>query len=708
MENRKILNLDNLKEIIGEKKSFKSLNINLSDDEKVSIQKENPEYIQPYLSNPDIGLGIQISQSPKVILISAPGASGKSQLCSFLSSSIGIPVVNLSKCRQVGTHSLTGMLTDAFGPYGYAIFSGALHNGEQSLIIDAIDEGILKSGMTGFEAFLDDVLKYISPNYVSVIMLGRPQSIENVALYLDSKKIPFSTLQIASFSREQAECFIDKKVAPLKKFEKPYKELRDYILQSIGSFFLQQKEAEESFLGYAPVLDAITTAIKQGNDYNAMLSDLKAKASSGLDIVIDIVKYILNREKELKVNRQGIAPLESRLSKEHYQRAITNVYVSIEQCKAVLKRVYNEKYEISISDDPSVNAEFNLNLNGFITDHPFLINRSFQNIVFESYVLASLMYEDPDNLYLEYYLSEYYKDNYMLFFIYSNLYGNSDIQPQFISTLYRSIISFDSASDTAYTDIIRTDDLGTHTLLFRRNLDGLQYQTEFTAIVPDNFKLDLGPVVSNILVDSEQLVLNTVRKSTEFVSPVTILCKELNVGGEIFISKQPGGKENKDNFVNKVDICTERIRIDYNQFGTPTIQINSPEVLLNIDCQTGIQRPFAEYQTKIESLKTNLTEEEDKVFVKLRKILITFRSHSKGTMARYKNKIEDSRISGNKYGEKIIEMLLEKNVIQEANNNFYELNRENTANVLGLTFDQLKNATLNPKMKSFISLILNS
>ncbi|MDE6553325.1 MAG: hypothetical protein K2K98_10315 [Muribaculaceae bacterium] len=706
-KDRKTITLHGLKTIIGEKVQLDTLGINLPEDEVVSIKKDNPKYIQPFLFNPNIGVGTDIDKQPQIVLISAPGASGKSWLCDHLSSSIGIPVANLSKCRQVGTHSLTGMLIDAFDSEGYARFCHELKSGRQAFIIDALDEGILKSGMSGFEAFLDDVLRYTYPGSVSIIMLGRPQSVENVALYLDSKNISFSILQIASFSRTQADEFIDTKVAPSNRFQKPYKDLKEYILESIGSFFVQQKEAEESFLGYAPVLDAICIAIKQRNDYNAMLSELKSKSRSGLDIVIDIVNNIVQREKNDKINNQSIKPLENRLTTDQYQRALSDVYTSIEQCKAVLKRVYNEAYEISISEDPSINSEFNVNLNGFIADHPFLINRSFQNIVFESFVLASLIHEDPNNVYLEDYLCERYRDNYMLIFIYNNLYPYSKINPQFISTLYRSFISFDNTTDFASTDIVRIDDEGKHSAFFRRMLDGLPFNAEFSVTIPENFNIDFGPVISNLLLDSDLTIVNSIRKSTEFVAPVTIICKGFNAGGEIYISKQSSVKDSREEQLNRVDICVEKITLDYNKYGTPKIQINSPDLSLNIDCKSKTERPFVDYQTDISPIKTNLTDEEYKVFVKLRKILITFRSHSKGTMARFKDKIEDSRISGNKYGEKIIDRLLETNVVREADNNFYELNREETANVLGLTFDQLKRASMNPKMKEFITSIVD-
>ena len=71
---------------------------------------------------------------------------------------------------------------------------------------------------------------------------------------------------------DKAKEFIDKRIKKVKDenevYNPKYKEIRDYIIDTIGCFFKNQSDInhqKKSFIGYAPVLLAISDYIKGVN-----------------------------------------------------------------------------------------------------------------------------------------------------------------------------------------------------------------------------------------------------------------------------------------------------------------------------------------------------------------------------------------------------------------------------------------------------------
>lgn len=89
-------------------------------------------------------------------------------------------------------------------------------------------------------------------------------------------------------------------------------------------------------------------------------------------------------------------------------------------------------------------------------------------------------------------------------------------------------------------------------------------------------------------------------------------------------------------------------------------------------------------------------------YIKLRKIIICFRSHSKGSMARYKGKIGSSRLIGSDMGPIVLNSLIESGIIDDSDNIMYFLNRDKLSEVLGVTYDEIKSNKLTPKISSFL------
>lgn len=693
-----------LLEQIGAKTTLSNLGIVQSHTvNSIDIKKDFPEYIEPVLTFPLEGCDTPLDAYPKIVLVSAAGATGKTAMCRHLSSKLNIPVFDLGIAREVASNSLTGSLFKEFGT-DFSKYLSAVQGGQQSLIIDALDEGLAKSGSNAFFAFIDDVISIASSSYgntIPVIMLGRTQTISNLSDYLDKKGTTYTWLQISAFTRDQADKYIDQKVKPLEKYSIAYKELKEYIFNAIGSFVTNQSKVADNFLGYAPVLEAIAAALRQDSNYKGQLEEYKQNNTKGISFILDVIRKIIKREKEEKVN-VFIDKFKNDLSVNEYDHAIKNTYGDLDQCKALMECIYGETFQMTVSNEARINAEFSRKTRAFIEDHPFLNVDRFENTVFESYVLARLMIEDPENPFLELYLTDKYRDAYMLYYFMIELIYDKQLTWRYIPYIYRSLISLDKRDDYGQTSIIRNVNSEECSVLMTREKDNKSFICISTIDTDKSF--NPGNVLSNITIDCPAIGIILDKLSTEIIPPVVCLCDSIKVASDIIINQQPcDGNEGLND--NNVTIECTKFNLDFQSGHRPSLTINGNNVDLSINCTNKLISPFDKYFSDSD-ISEDFNEDFKAAFAKLRKILITFRSHSKGSMARYKWKINDARISGHDVGKLLIDRLLKTGIIEEKGIMYY-LNRDKTAQLLGLTFDKLKTTSPTPQMAQFLNEVIN-
>lgn len=691
-------------QLIGEKIALSNLGVEQNHTvDSINIKQDFPEYIEPLLTFPLEGCDTPLEAYPKIVLVSAAGATGKTAMCRHLSSKLNIPVFDLGIAREVASNSLTGALFKEFGP-DFSKYLSAVQNGQQSIIIDALDEGLAKSGSNAFFAFIDDVISIASStfgNTIPVVMLGRTQTISNLSDYLDKKGTTYTWLQISAFTRDQADQYIDQKVKPSEKYSVAYKELKEYIFNAIGSFVTSQSKVADNFLGYAPVLEAIATALRQNTNYKGLLEEYRQNNTKGISFILDVIKEIINREKTEKVN-VFINEIKNDLTVKEYDQAIKNAYADLDQCKALMECIYGENFQINVSNEARINSEFSRKMSAFIEDHPFLNGNRFENTVFESYVLARLMIADPDNPFLELYLTDKYRDAYMLYYFMIELAYDKQLIWKYIPYIYRSLISLDKRGDYGQTSIIRNDNSEECSIFMFRGKDNKFFICLST--IDSNKSFTPGNILSNLTIDCPSINVTLDKLSTEIIPPVVCFCDSLRVASDIVINPPLyDGDECLKN--NNVTIECNKFNIDFQSGHRPSLTINDNDVDLSINCANKLIPPFDRYFSASD-IPGDFSEDFKAAFVKLRKILITFRSHSKGSMARYKWKINDARISGHDIGKLLIENLLKKGIIEDKGI-MYHLNRDKTARLLGLTFDKLKTTSPTPQMAKFINEIIN-
>lgn len=367
------------------------------------------------------------SAAPSVILIEARAAVGKSMLARHLAWQAGAPLWDLSQV-YVGSGTLWGSLARAFGPQQLNRVIGQMLVGEFVLIIDALDEAEMHAGGAAFDAFLIELRDmFATPRRSpSAVILGRAETIEYVDLFLGGQ-VPSRRYRIMDFERERACAFVDRRLdyglvtgpgftpGANRKREPVYIEARDRLFDFLADRLLSAAHGPpaagglsgpgeqaahvgewtartRSFLGYAPVLEAIAEYLASYSaSYQALIADLGAmerdpynSGSAQWTMLRTIVRQLLAREQRKVVDQLR------KMIPDSGDIEWTRVYTPQEQCAHILGRLTGRQELLHAGPDMpgEAKARYRDLLRNAIPNHPFLCSSGYANVVFRDYVHA--------------------------------------------------------------------------------------------------------------------------------------------------------------------------------------------------------------------------------------------------------------------------------------------------------------------------------
>lgn len=702
------IGLETLERVIGRNK-FQPFNYELDAASDFILYKEaHEEFISPLFSVLQ-KINCDKWTESQVILIAAVGASGKSWLSDQLSYDLKCPKIDLGKMSVVASYSLTGIINRKLGVKYAGEYMVALQQGEKGLVIDALDEGYQKTNTNGYFDFLDDVISML-PNSshkgtIPIILLGRINAVELAALHLSEKGCSVAILTIEPFTIEKAKTFIDKRIGKDKSYDKKYQEIRDYIIDSIGCFFKNQSEINlqrARFIGYAPVLLAISDYINGINNYHKEINSLKSSNKQSVFLIIDIIERILKRDKKEKIDELLLKDIVKHRDEDFQNKVLSEVYRSEEQCARVLYFMLNRQYNFSLIDDEDFKSRYEKNICEWIQEHPFLNGRKPANIVFESYILSKLAMMSQYKKDVYDYLSTSYNNSYIFFHIFNALHRGKTIELPIVPYLYESLEALEDKECKYSFELFLDEKMDDGSMLLEANFDNEiieeteDYQYSVIAYEDEEFKI--GAYLSNANIDIP-ISVSFCAHRTELTSPVYVSCKSLIVRSEEIITNSRGEKNETGIVIETNEITTQTekgILPDIKSFGERT--------KLMIVCMDELSYPFLNYQSKnaLSGLK-DLSYEEKEYYMKMRRLIIMFRSHSKGELAKYYMKI-DKRIGRKEYGKPVLEALLNKHIIYKKGVMYY-IDSKAMNKHLGVSFDGIKEGIINDKIKNFISSI---
>lgn len=477
----------------------------------------------------------------------------------------------------------------------------------------------------------------------------------------------------------------------------PYQLVRDFIIESVEFLFKStsdiNKKQFQSFIGYAPVLQSIVILLNKANDFNALLEELKAKDDRGINLIITIVEHILIRDKNMKVRPLFLDKILADRPKEFAAQISEKAYSIEEQCARILFQELSIPTHFKISEDELFNKKYEEKIGEWVKEHPFIQGGKIQNVVFECYIIAKLMINEDFTQQVIEYLNGKYKDAFMLFFIYEKLSTQKKILPQFLPFLYSSIKSLDdNKSHTITTIEENSEDMSGNLMVEFTNSGDTGIKYEFSVHVPDGDTISFSPNLSDIYIDAPiDIVLKN--KRVEFTGPVTIICSDLTINATEFVINK--GKENED----LIHLEVQSLKIDYSTGQVPQL-INHTDDLNNFIIISNERPPFPFGEFHISDIEAIDGSIEEK-YLRLRKIILLLRSHSKGGMAKYKDAIHHKRVLRNEMGKKVLDALLSKEILV-SDSHLYKWNPEAAHTHLGVTYHDLKRKKSNKKVKEFL------
>ena len=131
------------------------------------------------------------STAPRFLLLSAPGATGKTALAKYVCYKKRGLYWSLPDTK-VAEYSFDGALTRVFGLSKVSEFADGLKNGKCFFVIDAFDEAEVGSGRAGIEFFLRDLNNAVEDStQVCAVLLARTESAIFIKDYWNKHNIPY-------------------------------------------------------------------------------------------------------------------------------------------------------------------------------------------------------------------------------------------------------------------------------------------------------------------------------------------------------------------------------------------------------------------------------------------------------------------------------------------------------------------------------------
>lgn len=633
--------------------------------------------------------------SQKVWLIGAPGAVGKSTLAKEIAATTGAIYLDLAQAATVAGNYMVGGLV-------YTNLLGAWTGGQIAILIDALDEARLRVTQSGFEAFLTDVAAVSKMGKYPVIILGRVGIVEEAwAILNELQGLDAPIFDIELFQREEAQRFVLARLNKLSKAKNTVTNQLEYpelahaldVHASVYANAIQQvvtglqelsTHDVNRFVGYAPVLDAVATVIASQTN-PSRIGDEMRRVLEG-EVLIRLSSEVLKREtSKLTAQVANTTPgLPAGLYEPEEQ---------LERLACHLLKLPPPAIPPQLAQHQV--AAYEQAIQAMLPQHPFLdgSGRAPSSAVFAASIVAAALSNTRMDLVKAaegYASSAQHTPNPFLFDFYLRSATAQTCMPtEHIGLVFESVLAKSKPGDTVRLNVegAETGLLGVEITIDR---DG-QETTRFEYTAPSSGTIRLGRRVAGVAIDADETAVELgVGDQLELIAPVSI-----NAGSLELIC---------DQIVVKAD--TQALDGD-------TVTLEAAEFLAN----SAIAAPLVRHGANLQVAWPNsasypwttftaapIAEEDPRTtdaLRALRRLAMAFRSHSKGQLARFKDKIEHARMLKGPVGRAVLNKLVRDGVIRLEGAMYY-LDPDMLGSVVGTSFLEVKMKNYAGKTKQYV------
>jgi len=669
----------------------------IKENEVVHEILEDVNYIHPKLKV------IKESDNGSIILISAPGAVGKTTFAKYFAKLKKGYYWDLSKIK-LGDNSFLGTVADVHGSTNLSTFLEAIGKGEICLFLDAFDEAEIRSGLDGVLKFIEEVYSYCKgskrPN---IVCFSRSETAEFIQIKLMelASESDYSIYEIDYFDKQNSISFIKREIEVRgdntpNVHPQPFQNSIETIFLKIATGMnvkgdLWEDNNLRSFLGYAPVLQTIAGFLFEQN-YNEIISRFSedGENESGISVITDFIHQLLYRE-------QGklIEPLIQEYGKIDLQwNSWDKLFCPEEQLKVVFDYLVLNQINVypEVELPRWLEQGYKDSVKSFISNHPFVKSKKYSSPAFRDYSLARLLFESGFNENTTQFLS---KGEFATTQLFANFYHSchkGNCIGQHVGYLYESATSkkqlddgmlftyIESTDSTNYSvEILSPEDENSNSLRFNCVLDNENFLVFERRLVNadiniQNSKIVLGRPLHSIELNDVNIVSNEiVFKADECI----INCYDSS--SSIIASK----------------VLEESSYFKVTKKGDEKFEVFWPGANVY---------PWTNYYSEGLNIEIEDPEIKGKIY-SLQRILSPFRKHKRKEFAKHSAYIENKIVGSNPTRQKVLECLIERGVLNKDRSINQYVIKEDALASIGINWDNIKNLTSSPEVINFLKSI---
>jgi len=210
-------------------------------DPALSIPKLNSPFIRPPLRVEEANNGTNVP----IIIVTAPGAVGKSALAQYIAEQKQCPLWELAKLT-LGTNTFQGTLARSYDLKLLPQVVDDLGAGKILFILDAVDEVEIISGWQRVEDFLNEIVDFVyqAPN-PCIVLFARSETAGYMSIALteaaQKRGLPdlHTVYSIEYFVENQAKEFIEAQLGRIGNMSyKTYYSAFSKVVDQLFSFFI--------------------------------------------------------------------------------------------------------------------------------------------------------------------------------------------------------------------------------------------------------------------------------------------------------------------------------------------------------------------------------------------------------------------------------------------------------------------------------------